>query len=543
MKGLFRFGLLTILCLGGLLPPANVASAQSTPQSTALSQKKKAEKNNAAKQEAAAAERAEYFEEAEQSGEPVSRPDAEVSDSEATEEPVEKAPVEPLPRVIPEPPEGGWDVYVVPIEGPITSPQLYILRRALKEAIENDIEAVVLQMDTPGGALGVTLDMMEALSRFDGETITFVDAEAVSAGSYIAVATDDIWFAPEGIMGAAEAVTGSGEDIDESMQRKINSYLRAKVRVLGREYRYRADVQRAMMDPSYVLEIDGVVIKPEGELLSLTADEAATYYGDPPEPLLASGIAKDIDDLLTQKYGEGNYNMRTFEVTWSEEFAKWFKTIAPVIMGIGVLLIIIEVKTPHFGLIGGAGIALVLLVFVSNYFAGMAGHIEVIVFIVGVLLVVAEVFLFPGTLVAGALGAILMAGSLLWAMADIWPTPEGGYTVNWPSVEIAIRNLLIAVVIAILGSVLLWRYLKGSGLYRHVVSQGAIGKLDYTSGATLSRPEVGAQGVAINTLRPTGTVEIDGHRYEATVVNGQINAGRSIVVTGYSSFGLKVEEA
>lgn len=463
--------------------------------------------------------------------------------SKKTTEPVVRDTVDSLTRIAPKPPEGGWDVYVVPIEGPINSPQLYILRRALKEAIEKDIEVVVLEMNTPGGELGVTLEMMEALDKFEGETITFVNDEAVSAGSYISVATNDIWFAPSGIMGAAEAVTGAGQDIAEGMQRKIESYLRAKVRVLGKEHRYRAQVQRAMMDPDYVLEIDGEVIKSEGELLSLTAEEAATLYGDPPEPLLASGIADSVDDLLTQAYGEGNYNVRTFEVTWSEEFAKWFKTIAPALMGIGFLMIVIEIKTPNFGLIGGAGIALVLLVFLSNYFAGMAGHIEIIIFILGVLLVVAEVFLFPGTLVAGAIGALLMAGSLLWAMADIWPTPEGGYEVDWQSVEVGIRNLLIAVVIAILGTALLWRFLKGSGLYRHVVSEGTIGKLDYTADVPEKvRPEIGAKGVAVNNLRPLGTVEIAGQRFEASASAGQISAGRSIVVVGHASFGLKVEE-
>lgn len=445
----------------------------------------------------------------------------------------------------PEPPEGGWDVYVVPIEGPINSPQLYILRRALKEAIEKDIEVVLINMDTPGGELGVTLEMMEALDKFEGETITYVNAEAISAGSYIAISTDDIYFSPGGIMGAAEAVSASGENINESMQRKIESYLRAKVRVLSKEHRYRAQVQRAMMDPDYVLEIDGVVLKEEGELLSLTADEAVEAFGEPLQPLLANGIADSVDALLTQRYGEGNYLIREFKVTWSERFAKWFKTIAPALLGIGFLMVFIEIKTPNFGLIGGIGIALVLLVFASNYFAGMAGHIEVIVFIVGVLLVVAEVFLFPGTLIAGALGALLMAGALLWAMVDIWPTPEGGITVNWGSVERAVRNLLLGAAIALVGMALLWRFLKGSGLYRRVVSEGAIGQLDTLAvgrpGAASALPAPGSEGVAITDLRPLGTVEIGKQRYEASVSSGQVNRGQKIRVVRRDSFALKVE--
>ncbi|WOO42469.1 NfeD family protein [Rubellicoccus peritrichatus] len=472
------------------------------------------------------------------SEETVTEEEASVAEQVAT--PVEKVP-------LPEPPEGGWDVYVVPIEGPINSPQLYILRRALKEAIENDVEVVILDMDTPGGELGVTLEMMEALDNFEGETITFVNSEAISAGSYIAIATNDIYFSPRGIMGAAEAVTGTGENINESMQRKISSYLRAKVRVLSKTHRYRGDVQRAMMDPDYVLEIDGEVLKEEGELLSVTADEAVALYGNPPQPLLASGIADSVEDLLAHKYGEGNTNIRTFEVTWSEELAKWFKGIVPLLMGVGVILLFIEMKTPSFGVVGGIGIGLILLVFASNYFAGMAGHMEVVVFIIGVLLVVAEVFLFPGTLVAGLVGALMMAGALLWAMADIWPTSEGGYKVDWSSVEKGVQNLLIAGAIALAGMAVLWRFLKGSGLYRHVVSEGHSGEVDPVSvaggksqaGATL--PDLGTKGVAITNLRPTGMVEIDGYRFEATATAGQIDQGSKIVVVGRASFSLKVE--
>ena len=56
----------------------------------------------------------------------------------------------------------------------------------------------------------------------------------------------------------------------------------AKVRNYNETDPYRAKVIRAMMSSDYVLEIEGEVIKPEGELLSLTASEALAEYGDPP---------------------------------------------------------------------------------------------------------------------------------------------------------------------------------------------------------------------------------------------------------------------
>ena len=75
-------------------------------------------------------------------------------------------------------------VVVIPVRDEIASPVLYILRRGLKEAIEQKADVVVLDMKTPGGALDVTFDIMEALAKFPGETVTFVNNEAMSAGAF-----------------------------------------------------------------------------------------------------------------------------------------------------------------------------------------------------------------------------------------------------------------------------------------------------------------------------------------------------------------------
>jgi membrane-bound serine protease (ClpP class) len=162
-------------------------------------------------------------------------------------------------------------VYVIPIEGMIGKPNLYILRRGLKEAIRNDIEMVILDMDTPGGRVDVCLEMMEALDRFDGITATYVNEDAISAGSFIAASTESIYFAPRGKIGASAVIQGTGEDVPETARLKMESYLRANIRVMAAEERYRADVIRAMLDADFELKVGETVIKPAGELLTLTA--------------------------------------------------------------------------------------------------------------------------------------------------------------------------------------------------------------------------------------------------------------------------------
>ena len=160
------------------------------------------------------------------------------------------------------------DVYVIPITGAIGTPNLYILRRGLKEAIVNDVGMVILDMDTPGGRVDITLEMMEMLDRFDGITATYVNDDAISAGSFIAAATQEIYFSPRGKIGASAAIQGTGEDVAETAKQKIESYLRANIRVITEDYPYRSDVVRAMLDADFELKIGDELIKPAGEVLT-----------------------------------------------------------------------------------------------------------------------------------------------------------------------------------------------------------------------------------------------------------------------------------
>jgi membrane-bound serine protease (ClpP class) len=139
------------------------------------------------------------------------------------------------------------NVYIIPVEDVIDSPNLYILRRGLKEAIINEVSLVVLDMDTPGGRVDICLEMMEMLDRFEGETITYVNEDAISAGSFIAAATESIYFSPRGKIGASAVIQGTGEDVPETARQKIESYLRANIRVMSATHPYRAEVIRAMM--------------------------------------------------------------------------------------------------------------------------------------------------------------------------------------------------------------------------------------------------------------------------------------------------------
>ena len=174
------------------------------------------------------------------------------------------------------------NVVIIPVRTQIAKPALFVLRRGLKEAIEQNVDTIVLDMDTPGGALNVTFDILLALEKFPGKTVTYVNREAISAGALISAGTDEIWFSPAGVIGAAAPVLATGGEIDETMRAKIVSYLKARVRSISEGKGYRGEVISAMIDSESEFKIGDEVIKKEGELLSLTAQEAVKLYGDIP---------------------------------------------------------------------------------------------------------------------------------------------------------------------------------------------------------------------------------------------------------------------
>ena len=437
------------------------------------------------------------------------------------------------------------DVYVIPITGVISTPNLYILRRGLKEAIANDVGMVILDMDTPGGRVDLTLEMMEMLDRFEGLTATYVNDDAISAGSFIAAATQEIYFSPRGKMGASAVIQGSGEDVAETAKQKIESYLRANIRVMTEDYPFRSDVVRAMLDADFELKIGDEVLKPAGELLTLTASEAVKEYGDPPHKLLGEGIYDSIDELLDARFGVGNYEIRDFEISYSEEIAKWMNTIAPLLMGLGVLLMFIEFKTPGFGIFGIGGLTLLGIFFASHYIAGLAGNEPIFFFLLGVLLVLVEIFFFPGTVVFALSGLALMFGSLLWTMVDYWPSGEGGEGVVLSPEMFAepLVHLIFGVSIAFAGALIVSRLLPGSWVERKLVLETAAGGDSRTIRAAREStlPKSGTEGVALTPLHPGGRVEIAGQRYEAHCSVGMIERGAAIRVVSSSDFELIVE--
>jgi membrane-bound serine protease (ClpP class) len=434
-------------------------------------------------------------------------------------------------------------VVVIPIHDQIAKPILYIVRRGLKEAIEQKVDTIVLDIETPGGQLDVTFEILKALEKFPGKTVAYINREAMSAGAIISAGTNEIYFAPGSVIGAAAPVLSGGADVGDTMKEKLVSYLTARMRAISEGKGYRGQVISAMIDEDSELKIGDDVIKPKGKLLSLTASEANREYGDPPARLLGAGIADNLEDLLDQLHGHGNYTMETLQVTWSERVAQYLTAISPFLMGLGLLALFIEFKTPGFGFFGITGILLLGVVFFSQFVAGLSGHEPVLFFLLGVALLGIEIFLVPGSLILGLSGALLMFGSLVWSMTDLWPSEPISFGSDIFFLPLA--NVMIGVIIAVGLFLVIIRFLPQGGLWGHMVLTAAVGGepslVGGYSGSTASGTLVGENGIAATALFPSGQVEISGRRYEARLAVGFAEKGTPVTVTGVAEFGLTVE--
>src|SRR5438093_7238083 len=270
----------------------------------------------------------------------------------------------------------GRKVYVLPIREDIMPPLVYLVRRGVKEAMDAKADLLVLDMDTNGGRVDVTEDIIEILNNFKGQTATFVNRKAFSAGAFISVATQKIFMAPQSVIGAAAPIMlipgGAPQDMPETMQAKMNSALRALVRTSAEKNGYNIDVVEAMIDKSKELKIDGKILNEKGQIVTLTNTEAGQEYGDRPRPLLSSGTVESLDELL-KNLGYAGSTRVDIQPTGAERLALWINMINPLLLIIGIAGIYIEFKTPGFGLPGIVGIAAFALYFLGGYIAGLSG--------------------------------------------------------------------------------------------------------------------------------------------------------------------------
>ena len=429
-------------------------------------------------------------------------------------------------------------VFVIPIHGTVSEPQFFFLRRALKEAQRANASAVVLDVDTFGGHVDSAMDEMDALLSTRIPTIAFVNTKAISAGSLISLAAKRIYMHPNAVIGASAVVGGEGEDLKETMKEKSTSMVVAKARGAAKASGHPEDVAEAFVRKESEVKRGDVVVDTKDTLLTLNADDAVKLYDG--QPLLAAGKAENLDELMKAAGLTGT--VRRIEPTGFETIAYWLTMMSPLLLIGGLVCGYIEFKMPGFGIFGICSIVCFGLFFGSYFIAGLAGWEAVIAFAIGLLLVLGELFLHPGTMIPGLIGVLLMIGSLVWAMVDHWPgTPA------MPSAD-ELQRPMLNLVIALLGSgflmAVLARFLPSTSIYRRLVLATSS-----ASGPAITVPvvnlelHVGDTGVAATTLRPSGKATFGDDAHDVVTGGDFIIQGTKVRVVSVDGMRVVVEVA
>lgn len=377
-------------------------------------------------------------------------------------------------------------IHVIPVKDEITPAMAVFLSNEIQKANDSGAKGIIIEITTLGGRVDSALKMTEAIMNSDVEVAVYVQNRAVSAGALIAISADKIFMAPGSQIGAAEPRPNDEKTI---------SFVKAEFGTTAEATDRRTDVAEAMVDKN--IEIEGLVAK--GEILSMKASQAKEFG-------YAEAILDSREDVLEYMEWTGVDVVET-EFSLSMRIAQFVTSyeVASLLLSIGTIAIFVEIGTQGFGLPGIIGITSFFLYFGGNVIAGYSEWWALVLFIVGLILIIAEIFV-PGF---GILGISGIASVAL------------GVVLSAPDIIQGLTTLVVAVIASIIIIPILFIFIskKTNLLKRVILSESETVEEGYVN-APKNDDLLGKTGKAVTTLRPTGTVLIDGKRVDV-VTDGE----------------------
>ncbi|MGH7334785.1 MAG: NfeD family protein [Candidatus Rokuibacteriota bacterium] len=405
-------------------------------------------------------------------------------------------------------------VYLVPIDGVIDLGLAPFVERVLDTATRDGAAAVVLEINTFGGRVDAAVLIRDALLRARVRTIAFVNKRAISAGALIALASEKIAMADGGTIGAATPVEmGAPGGPAKPVAEKTVSYMRKEFRATAESRKRPPLVAEAMVDPD--VEIRGVIEK--GKLLTLTTDEALK--------LKVADFRADTLEAVLKAFGIANADVRRPAPTWAETLVRFLThpVVSSLLMTVGLLGVIVELRTPGFGAPGALGIASLALFFWGHWLVRLAGWEELLLIGLGLTLLAAEIFVIPGFGVPGVLGLALILAGLGLSIV--------GAGATWDTVGWAVGRVAISALVAIAAALAVLRLLPRLPVGRQLVLATELPAASgYASAPAGDHRWLDRRGTTTSPLRPAGIASIDGERVDVVSEGEFIDLGRTIVV-------------
>ena len=482
--------------------------------------------------------------------------------------------------------EDTTSVYVLDIRTEIGGGVSGYISKGIRKAENAKADAIIFDLETPGGRVDSALKIIREIQETQIPTIAFVNRRAISAGAMISTACDEIVMTSGATIGDSQPVDSRGVEASE----KIVSDLRGSIRSTAERSNRNPDIAETMVDKRlYLVRLrNGDIIKlrpeeyldeqeagtqmevlcAEGELLTLTTRQAIDYgYVESQAETLSELLAQyqiveidqnyrkdDSDTIVTALTQAGIQNQQEmlgvaqvtpikslkdaqvtrYTVTLGDRLVFFITSpyISALLLSLGGLGLFVEIRTPGFGIPGMLG-----LLFIGLFFGGhMLNQIPQgwvpLLFVVGLALIVIEVFVIPGFGIAGILGLILMFGSVFYVF--FMSTDDFNIAMLWLSISVILTSVLAVVATIFLP--------KTSPFQRFAL--GTVMSTDqgyHSAGNEDFQSFLGKTGVALTPLRPAGTIKIENKRLDVVTVGDFIAQNTPVKVSEVEGSIISVE--
>ena len=417
-------------------------------------------------------------------------------------------------------------IYILDIKEEIAPPVWRNMQRAFKEANTIQADLIILHMNTYGGMVETADSMRTTVLNSSIPVWVYIDNNAASAGALISISCDSIYMRSGANMGAATVVDQTGKPMPDKYQSYMRSMMRSTAEVKGRDPK----IAEAMVDPRISVEglIDSTMV------LTFTPKEAMTWG-------YCQGTAENIPELLA-KVGIDNYTIIKQEITPIDKFINFL--INPLVSGVLIMVIVagiyFELQTPGIGFPSFAAIAAAVLYFAPLYLEGLAANWEILLFFIGLVLLLLEIFVIPGFGVAGISGIGLIITSMVLSLVE-----NTGLTFSSSALSKLTESLMIVVTSAFISfalSLYLSRKLFTSNRFASHLALKTV--MDKAEGFTITDDKItahiGSYGIATTDLRLAGKIKINEEIFDAMSDGGFIQKGIQIVVIDYRNGQLVV---
>ncbi len=416
----------------------------------------------------------------------------------------------------------GHHAALLTIDGAIDSVSVRFLERGIATAVDEGAQLLIVELDTPGGRLDSTREIVEALLVSEVPVVVFVfpqGAQAASAGTFVTAAAHIAAMAPTTNIGAASPVGPSGEDLPETLSSKITEDTAAFIRTIAEERGRNADALEATVLEAKSYTATEAIQNDIIDVVAADVEELLVLLDGMTVALVGRQVVLDTKDI----------DVRRISRTPVERFLGFLANpdVAFILFSIGGLGILLELLNPGMiapGLFGVIALSLSFLAFGSlpvNW--------------VGVGLIILAMALFfaegqaPGIGVFGVggavsfvLGAFLLFGELTFR--PVVPPLPGAPSIGVNLWIIGVSAGLITGVILFLAKSLRSARIAGAPPY--------------------GRSLVGQMGVATATLDPGGAVRVAGEAWTAVSdSDDEIAEGDRVIVSEVDGLTLRVFRA